>query len=155
MSAAEPATALRIGDLARLAGTTTRTIRYYEEIGLLDAAGDRPAGQHRLYGEADLARLREILRLRDLLGVSLDELKELVEGEDRRVERRRAFHASDSPAERERLLDEAIAHIDRQLELVDRRTRALDTLRAELLERRERAVELLTNEHEAAAEGTR
>ena len=41
---------MRIGDVARLAGTTPRTIRYYEEIGLLPDAPARPSGQHRLYG---------------------------------------------------------------------------------------------------------
>ncbi len=40
---------LRIGDVARLVGTTPRTIRYYEEIGLLPEAPARPSGSHRIY----------------------------------------------------------------------------------------------------------
>ncbi len=40
---------LRIGDVAKLVGTTPRTIRYYEEIGLLPPSPARPSGQHRLY----------------------------------------------------------------------------------------------------------
>ena len=43
---------LRIGEVAKLTGTTPRTIRYYEEIGLLPAAGDREPGAHRTYGGA-------------------------------------------------------------------------------------------------------
>src|SRR6185312_16903066 len=61
------ATLLRIGDVARLVGTTPRTIRYYEEKGLLPPAPGRPAGQHRVYEQADVERLREILRLKELL----------------------------------------------------------------------------------------
>ena len=72
---------LRIGKVAKLAGTTPRTIRYYEEIGLLPVAGGRAPGAHRSYAEADVERLTDLLRLKDLLGVSLEELKELVEAE--------------------------------------------------------------------------
>ena len=42
---------LRIGDVAELTGTTPRTIRYYEEIGLLPSAPERQAGRHRVYDE--------------------------------------------------------------------------------------------------------
>ena len=46
--------ALRIGEVAELTGTTPRTIRYYEEIGLLPGAADRTQGRHRSYTEADV-----------------------------------------------------------------------------------------------------
>ena len=85
MTAETTAPTLRIGEVAKLVGTTTRTIRYYEEIGLLTGGGEeREAGQHRLYADADVERLREALRLKALLGVSLDELKELLEVEEAR-----------------------------------------------------------------------
>jgi hypothetical protein len=61
----------RIGEVAERTGVTTRTIRYYEELGLLEGA-EREKGRHRLYCDSDIARLRELIRLRDLLGVSLD-----------------------------------------------------------------------------------
>ena len=82
---------LRIGEVAKLTGTTPRTIRYYEEIGLLPAAGDREPGAHRTYEEGDVERLTELLRLKDLLGVSLEELKELVTAEDARAALRREW----------------------------------------------------------------
>ena len=53
---------LRIGDVAKLAGTTPRTIRYYEEIGLLPQAPARVSGQHRLYTESEVERLRDEYR---------------------------------------------------------------------------------------------
>ena len=138
MSAAVPVRPLRIGDVAKAVGTTPRTIRYYEEIGLLAEAGERPAGQHRVYTQADVERLREVLHLKSLLGVSLDELKELVEAEDARALIRREYQASDDPLRKRDLLDEALGHIERQLELVRRRRTELDRLESELTGKRRR-----------------
>ncbi|MEA2470711.1 MAG: MerR family transcriptional regulator, repressor of the yfmOP operon, partial [Thermoleophilaceae bacterium] len=53
---------LRIGEVAELTGTTPRTIRYYEEIGLLPEASDRVSGKRRLYTQADVERLGEMIR---------------------------------------------------------------------------------------------
>jgi DNA-binding transcriptional MerR regulator len=129
---------LRIGELARLAGTTPRTVRYYEEIGLLAPPDERGAGEHRTYREADLARLREILRLKTLLGLSLDELRTVMAGEDARAARRVAFHATEDPGERRRMLVEARGHVDALLEHVGRHKRDVEAYEAELLARRER-----------------
>jgi len=131
---------LRIGDVARLVGTTPRTIRYYEEIGLLPEAPARPAGQHRLYNDAEVERLRELIRLKELLGVTLDELKTLLSAEEARAEVRAQLRRDDVDAERRReLLTEALGHIDRQLELVRHRAAELTKLEHELLETRTRA----------------
>jgi DNA-binding transcriptional MerR regulator len=134
---------LRIGELARLAGTTPRTVRYYEEIGLLPEAGERETGAHRTYTEEDLERLGEILRLRDLLGLSLDELKAVVAAEDARAALRRAYRATEDVAERRRLLGEALGHLDAQLALVGRRVSELGALEGELAARRARVEGLL------------
>jgi len=129
---------LKIGDVARRVGTTPRTIRYYEEIGLLEPAADRPTGGHRAYGEADVERLRHILRLKDLLGVSLEELRELVAAEDARAAIRAEYERTEDPGRRRELLQQASGHLDRQLELVHARRGELDALEAELRARRER-----------------
>ena len=50
---------MRIGDVAKQVGTTPRTIRYYEEIGLLPGEGEREAGRHRSYDERDARIERE------------------------------------------------------------------------------------------------
>jgi len=73
---------LRIGDVARIVGTTPRTIRYYEEIGLLAEPSVRPSGAHRSYSSEEVERLREVMRLKELLGVSLEELKTLLTAEE-------------------------------------------------------------------------
>jgi DNA-binding transcriptional MerR regulator len=142
---------LRIGDVAGLVGTTPRTIRYYEEIGLLEPTEGRVAGSHRTYTQHDVERLREILRLRDLLGVSLDELKDLVAAEDARAAIREEFRRSEDPERRIELLHAALGHLDRQLELVRRRRHELDALEKELTERHERVSDRLVTEQEQTA----
>ena len=129
---------LRIGEVARRLGVTTRTIRYYEEIGLL-GRGDREAGQHRSYGEQEVDRLRDALRLKSLLGLSLEELGELLEAEEARAARREEWeHADPDPARRREILDEALTYVERQLGRVRRRREEIDALESELVERRER-----------------
>ena len=130
---------LRIGDVAKLAGTTPRTIRYYEEIGLLPQAPARVSGQHRLYTESEVERLREVMRLKDLLGVSLEQLKTLLTAEEARAEVRAQLKRDDvQPEERRELLQESLGHIERQLELVRHRAAELTKLEQELCETRKR-----------------
>jgi DNA-binding transcriptional MerR regulator len=130
---------LRIGEVAKLTGTTPRTIRYYEEIGLLPSAGDREPGAHRTYTEEDVERLTELLRLKDLLGVSLEELKDLVSAEDARAALRREWRGGvDDPVRRREILEESSGHISKQLELVRRRRDEIAKLEAELLAKRKR-----------------
>ncbi len=128
---------LRIGEIAEQSGVTPRTIRYYEELGLLPRT-EREHGKHRSYTENDVERLREMTRLRDLLGLSLDELRSMITAEDVRAEVRRRFQETDSREERLDLLDRALPHIDTQLRLVRRRLGELQELEAELVERRKR-----------------
>lgn len=130
---------LRIGDLAKLAGTTPRTIRYYEEVGLLPESAERHSGQHRLYSQAEVERLREVMRLKELLGLTLEELKALLAVEEARAEVRAQLKREDvPPARRRELLEEARGHIDRQLELVRHRAAELAKLQDELSETRKR-----------------
>ncbi len=144
---------LRIGDVARLAGTTPRTIRYYEEIGLLESGSERPSGSHRLYSEHDVERLREVIRLRELLNVSLDELKTLLAAEEARAQLRSELQRDDvAPDRRRDLLHEALGHIEQQLALVRRRADELAKLEAELAEKRrkvKRRLRDLANAHDA------
>jgi DNA-binding transcriptional MerR regulator len=134
----QPSQRFRIGEVANRAGTTPRTVRYYEEIGLLPGHGQREHGKHRLYGEADVERLRELIRLRDLLGVSLDELKALVEAEEARAVLRRQWQEADSAKERRRISSEALTHVEAQLEIVRGRIAELEQLQGELSAKRRR-----------------
>lgn len=135
---------LRIGEVAKLAGTTPRTIRYYEELGLLPAASERRPGAHRTYAEADVERLTELLRLKELLGLSLEELKELVEAEGARAELRREWHGGvEDPVRRRQILEQSLTYIARQVDLVRRRRDEIAKLEGELVARRKRVRTLL------------
>jgi MerR family transcriptional regulator, repressor of the yfmOP operon len=128
----------RIGEVAERAGVTTRTIRYYEELGLLGPA-ERTKGSHRLYNDADVTRLQELIRLRDLLGLSLDEVVALAEAEEARVVLRDQWEESASDEERERIVEEARSLTEHQLELVRARQQRLSEF-ADDLEERLRAI---------------
>lgn len=67
---------MRIGELAERAGTTTRTLRYYEARGLLSAR--RTGNGYRAYGEADLDLVRQIRLLQDF-GFELEDTRPFVE----------------------------------------------------------------------------
>jgi MerR family transcriptional regulator, repressor of the yfmOP operon len=130
---------LRIGEVARLTGTTPRTIRYYEEIGLLPAAKGRSPGSHRVYEQRDVERLRDVLGLKELLGLSLEEVRDLAAADDARAALRREWHDGvEDPVRRRQILEEALGHIDRQLELVRRRRDEIAKLEDELTSRRRR-----------------
>ena len=138
--------ALRIGEVAQRVGVTTRTIRYYEELGLLGSGSGREKGAHRTFAETDVARLQELIRLRDLLGLTLEELVELAEAEEARATLRGRWEEDPSGEERLRIVDEAIPYVERQLALVRSRQSTLDEFARDLeaklgrLRRRRRAL---------------
>jgi len=146
MSTQAPESSYRIGDVAGRVGVTTRTIRYYEELGLLGTASARTKGAHRLYSEADIARLEELIRLRDLLGLTLEELVALAEAEEARAALRNQWAESATDRERARIVEAAIPLVERQLELVqarqDRLSEFADELSEKLRRLRKRQAEL-------------
>lgn len=112
---------LRIGELAARFRLNPRTIRYYESVGLLPPPRRTPSG-YRLYGEADVARLRFILRAKQV-GFRLREIAEVL----------RIHDGGQRPC------DHVRRWIDRTLEEVDRQRAALRSFRAELLRLRDRS----------------
>ena len=97
---------LRIGEAAKRAGVTTRTLRYYQELGLLEPSGATPGG-NRLYSEADVERLRRILDLRDVMGFDLDRIRLFLRSEDRLAELRAEAQRGISAQRRREMLAEA------------------------------------------------
>jgi len=105
---------LRIQEVAATLGLTTRTIRYYEELGLLEPAG-RSGGDYRQYDAEDVERLRFIKGLRDDAGFSLAEIGQLLEDDAARTRNRDRFRTSKDPAERRAIVDDALARVERQI----------------------------------------
>jgi len=105
---------LRIQEVAEEVGLTARSIRYYEEVGLLEPAA-RSEGAYRLYDADDVARLQFIKGLRDDAGFSLAEIGRLLEDETARAANRTRFRESRSAIERRDVLLDGIERIDRQV----------------------------------------
>src|SRR5450759_2608638 len=102
---------LRIQEVAEETGLTPRSIRYYEELGLLRPAA-RSEGAYRLYDASDLDQLRFIKGLRDDAGLSLADIGQVLEDEESRRRTRAALQVTEDPAERRRILLARLASIE-------------------------------------------
>ena len=118
---------LRIQDVAAEVGLTPRTIRYYEELGLLRPAA-RSGGAYRLYDADDLARLTFIKGLRDDAGFSLSEVGQLLEDEEARARNRERYRETESTAERRRILADGLERVDRQMASLRRKADRLEAM---------------------------
>ena len=116
-SSVEPQDLYRIEQVAELTGLTKRTLRYYEERGLLDPP-TRTEGNYRLYSVADVEHINRVKRIRELLGASLAEIREMVEGEEARQSFRDEWARNPDPEARMALLERGSAVVDRQLAVV-------------------------------------
>jgi len=119
-SVPSPATELepalrRIQEVAAELGLTPRSIRYYEELGLLAPAA-RSGGAYRLYDADDIERLRFIKGLRDDAGFSLAEIGQLLEDEAMRSRNRVRFRTTTDAAERRAIVDDSLHRTERQIE---------------------------------------
>jgi DNA-binding transcriptional MerR regulator len=126
---------LRIQEVAELVGLTSRSIRYYEELGLLKPAA-RSDGSYRLYDDDDLERLRFIKGLRDDAGFSLAEIGALLVDEAARARNRERFRATTDPEVRRAILQDAFAQVDRQITTIEDKIGRLEAMVAEARERR-------------------
>jgi MerR family transcriptional regulator, repressor of the yfmOP operon len=97
---------LRIGEAARLAGVSPRTLRYYQELGLLQPSGRTPGGARR-YDKVDVERLCRIRELQELMGFNLEEIAVVVQAEDRLAGLRAEWQAGQPVERREEILYEA------------------------------------------------
>ena len=126
-----------IEQVAARTGFTKRTLRYYEEVGLLPPT-NRTEGNYRRYSEADIQRLERIKNLRDLLGFSLTDIRELLEAEDERGQIKVAYrHETENLAKVARL-DRADELIRTQIHLIEQKLAGLEQMRANLLANLER-----------------
>ena len=133
---------LQIGEVAEQLGLTPRTLRYYEEIGLL-APPSRMEGGFRLYSAADIVRLENIVQLKRLLGFSLAEIKQVVEAmESLKLLRQESKLASDLETKRD-TLQKALAILEQQVDVLDGRLRQVAEMRDRFDERSLRVRERL------------
>jgi DNA-binding transcriptional MerR regulator len=115
LTAATTAKLLKIGEVATLSGLPVKTIRYYEEIGLLKPTVDRSNSGYRLFSVAVLSRLSFVKRAQSL-GLSLSEIQQILEIHDQ----------GHLPC------GEIRQHLESKVEAISAQIEALETLRAEL-----------------------
>jgi DNA-binding transcriptional MerR regulator len=120
---------VQIGELAKRLGITTRTIRYYEEIGLMGRS-ERLGGGTRTYSKEDILRLKFILKLKEL-GISLKEMQELAEHFD--------IHQQDF----DRITPKLIEILDLHISKIDEKIANLSSLRNEIVDYRVRIMDIL------------
>jgi len=125
---------LQIGEVAERTGVTQRTLRFYEEKGLLRPPS-RMVGGFRLYSEQDVKRVEHIRRLQDLLGVALAEIKEMVEAEEVLRELRAQYRPDSAIDEKRRQLERAIDVVQGQYSIVKQKTEQMEEMKAQLKER--------------------
>lgn len=123
---------VQIGALAKQLSITTRTIRYYEEIGLMGKT-ERLGGGTRTYNKDDVLRLKFILKLKGL-GISLKEIHELSDIFDINEQ---DFHT---------ITPKLIEILDRHISLVDEKMASLSSLRGDIVSYRVRITEFLKND---------
>lgn len=121
---------VQIGELAKSLGITTRTIRYYEEIGLMGKT-ERPDGSTRTYNKDDILRLKFILKLKNL-GISLKEIEELSDIFDIN---QKNFN---------KLTPKLIQILDSHIAKVDEKMASLSSLRNDIVDYRVRMTDFLT-----------
>jgi DNA-binding transcriptional MerR regulator len=122
---------LLIGDVALRTGLTQRTIRYYEELGLLPTAS-RTQGDFRLFSEHDILRLEKIVKLRDLFRFSLAEIRDAIAAEETLDQLRSEYKGTEDVAVKIEKLDQAQDLVRSQLELLDRRVSQMQELKGDL-----------------------
>ncbi len=122
----------QIGEVAKRLGITPRTIRYYEELGLLDPPLRIEKGI-RFYSDEDIKRIKFILKLKDL-GLTLKEMMELAD----------IYNQHKQPIN---ILPKLVEILDKHLEKIDEKMSRLASLRRDIVDYRKKIVSMLENRY--------
>lgn len=125
---------LQIGEVAERTGVTQRTLRFYEERGLLKPPS-RLEGGFRLYSEDDVRRVEQIKRLQSLLGFTLAEIKEMVEANEVKMQLRATYRKDAAISERRAKLLKAKEVTEAQVAVINQKLAALQEMNGHLEEK--------------------
>ncbi|MEI6205518.1 MAG: MerR family transcriptional regulator [Desulfuromonadales bacterium] len=114
---------ISIGDLAKSLGLTTRTLRYWEEAGIINAA-PRSEGSNRFYSRDIALRVRFIIKLKEL-GLTIKEMQDL-------------YAAYGEAKQTDRMIPALVQILDRHINLVDEKMARMASLRKDIVEYRQR-----------------
>lgn len=125
---------LQIGEVAERTGVTQRTLRFYEEKGLLKPP-TRLEGGFRLYSEEDVRRVEQIKQLQKLLGFTLAEIKEMVEAQEIKQQLRAGYRPEADVEERKERISRAVELTERQHAVIRQKVDALLEMKSHLEEK--------------------
>jgi MerR family transcriptional regulator, repressor of the yfmOP operon len=125
---------------------TRRTLRYYEEMGLLYLA-ERTEGNYRRYTEDDIQRIEHIKALRNLLGFSLNDIRDFLLVEEERKQVRAEYRAESDTNSKIASLDHADELIQAQIQLIEQKIASLEQMREDLLSRQKKHIVLRQELH--------
>ena len=120
----------QIGEVCQRTGLTQRALHYYDEIGLL-VPSERLTGGQRLYTAVDLERIERIKSLKLMLGLSLSEIKRLLDADEARARYLNAAEAAD-PAGRRKAVESALRVTEEQLQSVREKVQQLGQFQRQL-----------------------
>jgi DNA-binding transcriptional MerR regulator len=119
---------IQIGEVAERTGVTQRTLRFYEEKGLLKPPS-RLDGGFRLYSEEDVERVERIKRMQSLLGLSLADIKEMVDAEEVKLQLHATYRRDADVSERQAKIRKAMEVTEHQAAIIDQKLTALQDMK--------------------------
>lgn len=127
----------RIGQIAELVQTSTRTLRYYDQLGLVQPSGYTKGGSRR-YTDADLERFRRVRELQAVMGFNLEEIAAILSAEQRLAELQQEYRQGASQKRKKAIVVEVARLNARTRERVDAKLAVLHTFKEDLEEAAER-----------------
>ncbi|WP_307893609.1 MerR family transcriptional regulator [Bacillus swezeyi] len=122
---------MKIDQIAKRSGLTKRTIRFYEEIGLLSSP-KRTEGGVRLYSEDDLGELERVISAKEVLGFSLQELQQFMEMSKHLEMNKEGYLLSLDKVERKEKLEDIQNMLNEQLRMIDEKIEKFQSFKKRL-----------------------
>ncbi|BCL83412.1 MerR family transcriptional regulator [Ktedonobacteria bacterium brp13] len=135
-SSEQPGVFYTIEQVATRTGLTKRTLRYYEEVGLLKLTG-RTEGNYRRYTEDEVQRIEHIKKLRDLLDFPLNDIRAILQADDEREQIREANRQDPDVQRKLERLERADELLQKQLTIVEHKIHGLTQMHEQLQQRLE------------------
>ncbi|WP_062235985.1 MerR family transcriptional regulator [Fictibacillus sp. FJAT-27399] len=129
---------LKIDDVAKQSGLTKRTIRYYEQIGLL-ASPPRSEGGIRLYSEEHVEFLKKITNAKEVMGFSLSELQEFITLSDTLELQKHDYRQFKGTSQQKVKLEKVLLTVEEQLKLLEQKKKNILKVEGDLVSLRDRA----------------
>ncbi|SFC88675.1 DNA-binding transcriptional regulator, MerR family [Bacillus sp. OV322] len=133
---------MKIDDVAKRSGLTKRTIRYYEQIGLLPSP-PRTEGGTRLYTQDHIDFLEKITNAKEVMGFSLQELQQFIALSDTLELQKLNYRQVKGTAEQTEKLRMVLQTVEEKLELIEQKKKNMLAVEEELITLRDRAKEAL------------